>query len=397
MRSSRSTAGGRFAASAVILLSTALLLAPAAAIETLADETPTHLVISEVMTGGASASDEFIELYNPGPGALPLEGLELMYVTATGATISRRADWSAGAPSVGPGEHVLVANSGGAFAPIADVVYASGLAATGGSVALRIQGASSAIDAVGWGTAASAWMEGSAVLAPAAGESIERLPGGAAGSGQDSDNNAVDFRTLPAADPQNSTSPPAPDPSATPGPTPPASGEPTPSPAVTPPPTPGETTGPTPTATMQPSPAPTPAGDVIPIAEARALADGATAHIRGVAVTAADFTDGGGYIDDGTGGIAVLVTGGSFARGDLVDVTGEVDDRFSQRTLRVEASDLVWRAPDRSPPLRRPRPVAWGRGSRAGWRASTPRCRARRASSRPASPSTWTTGRVRCA
>ena len=50
-----------------------------------------HLVVSEVMTGGTSASDEFIELYNPTAGELPLEGLELVYVTATGATVTRKA------------------------------------------------------------------------------------------------------------------------------------------------------------------------------------------------------------------------------------------------------------------------------------------------------------------
>jgi hypothetical protein len=338
MRSSRSTAGVRFAAPAATLLCTALLLAPTAAVETLADEPTTHLLISEVMTGGASASDEFIEIYNPGLAALPLEGLELVYVTATGATISRRADWAAGALSLGPGEHVLVANAAGTFAPIADVVFASGMAATGGSVALRIQGASSAIDAVGWGTAASVWMEGTAAPAPAAGETLERRPGGAAGSGQDSDDNAVDLRTSPIPDPQNSTSPPVPDPSATPIPTPPVTAEPSPSPSSTPTP-PGETATPTASATTQPTS--TPGASVVSIAQARALADGASARIRGVALTGADFTDGGGYLDDGTGGIAVLVTGGSFARGDLVEAHGEVDDRFSQRTLRVDVADLA--------------------------------------------------------
>ena len=104
-----------------------------------------HLVISEIVTGGASASDELIELYNPSSAALPLEGLELVYVTASGATVSRRAAWELGAPDVGPGSHLLVANEAGIFAPIADAVYASGMAAAGGSVALRIQGGSSAI------------------------------------------------------------------------------------------------------------------------------------------------------------------------------------------------------------------------------------------------------------
>ena len=30
-----------------------------------------HLVVSEVVTGGVSASDEFIEIYNPTAAALP--------------------------------------------------------------------------------------------------------------------------------------------------------------------------------------------------------------------------------------------------------------------------------------------------------------------------------------
>ncbi|HET8777449.1 MAG TPA: lamin tail domain-containing protein, partial [Candidatus Limnocylindria bacterium] len=149
-----------------------------------------HLVVSEVVTGGASASDELIELYNPTAAALPLEGLELIYVSSTGATITRRAAWALGAPSVPAGGHVLVANEAGIFASIADAVYASGMAATGGSVALRIAGAGTAIDAVGWGTAASTWREGANAAAPSAGASIERLPGGALGSTQDTDDNA---------------------------------------------------------------------------------------------------------------------------------------------------------------------------------------------------------------
>ena len=44
---------------------------------------PNHLVVSEVVTGGASASDELIELHNPTTSALPLEGLEVIYVTST--------------------------------------------------------------------------------------------------------------------------------------------------------------------------------------------------------------------------------------------------------------------------------------------------------------------------
>ena len=42
------------------------------------EEGADHLVVSEVVTGGASASDELIELHNPTGAALPLEGLEVI-------------------------------------------------------------------------------------------------------------------------------------------------------------------------------------------------------------------------------------------------------------------------------------------------------------------------------
>ena len=172
---------------------------------------PNHLVVSEVVTGGASASDELIELHNPTTSALPLEGLEVIYVTSTGATITRRAAWEVGAPSVPAGGHVLIANGSGIYASIADATYASGMAATGGSVAIRILGASTAVDAVGWGTTTSSWREGAPAIAPATSASIERLPGGALGSGTDTDDNAADFAERLVPGPQNLASVPTPD------------------------------------------------------------------------------------------------------------------------------------------------------------------------------------------
>ncbi len=315
-----------------------------------------HLVVSEVMTGGASASDELIEIYNPSSATLPLEGLELIYVTATGTTVTRRAAWSLGGPVVPPGAHVLVANELGVFAPIADALYAGGMAATGGSVALRIQGASTAIDAVGWGTAASSWLEGTPAPAPAAGTSLERLPGGPAGSTIDTNSNIADFTTRSVPDPQNSGSPPVPDtqptptPSPTDGPTPAptaTAAPPTPTPTGTPISTPTATpspTGtplPTPTSTPDPTPTPTPAPTSIPIATACALADDTVVTVEGVALSASDFTEGGGYVADASGGIAVLVDEGSFARGDQLLVRGVLDDRFAQRTIRASGDGIT--------------------------------------------------------
>ena len=336
---------------AVLLLSIAIAAAgvslrPAAAVEG-------HLVVSEVMTGGSSASDEMIELYNPTANELPLEGLELVYVTASGATISRRAAWSLGAPGVPAGAHVLVANEAGIFAPIADALYASGMATTGGSVALRIQGASSAIDAVGWGTAASTWLEGQPAPAAPAGSSLERLPGGPAGSTTDTDDNRSDFTVRSTPDPQNASSapvpssPPSPSPSGTTTPTPTvtasatatATASPSPEPSVEPTAEPTPTASPTAEPGSTPTPEPTPTSPAtITTAAARAMPDGSSVTIEAGALTGSDFGDGGGYLADETGGIAVLLDEGSFARGERVLVSGVVDDRFAQRTVRAASA-----------------------------------------------------------
>ena len=322
-----------------------------------------HFVVSEVMTGGAGASDEFVELYNPEAVPLSLDGLELVYVTASGATVTRKAVWGPGA-EIGPGGHVLVANEAGLFAGIADVTYVNGLAATGGSMAVRVVGAVSAIDAVGWGTATSSWLEGTPAPAAPAGSSLERLPGGELGSGQDTDQNLVDFVIRPAPDPQNSASEPVPTGSPPPDPSPseppqesaspPVSGEPsvTPEPtaSATPPIEPTPTAEPTPSPTGTPSPtvvpSPTPLSTATPsptplnIAQARAMPDGSVVIVRGTTLTDSAFAEGGGYLADASGGIAVLLEGGTFPRGVEVTVSGTVDDRFAQRTLRADTTEL---------------------------------------------------------
>lgn len=327
-RNARRSRPGRIGTTLVAVVAMVSLV-PIAPAPTRGDSPPDHLVISEVVTGGTSASDELIELYNPTGVPLPLEGLEVVYASASGLTVSRRVAWEAGAPELPPGRHLLLANELGAYAGIADALYASGIAATGGSVAIRIQGGASAIDAVGWGTAASTWLEGTPAPAPAAGASLERLPGGSLGSTQDTDDNAVDFveRLLP--DPQNLAAPPTPDPS---GPAP------TPSPTATPTATPT----PVPSAPMTPTPTPGTMPDAtVSVATARALPDGASATIEGVALTDSTFTEGGGYVADASGGIAVLLSSGAFERGARLRITGTVDDRFAQRTLRASGSDVV--------------------------------------------------------
>ena len=136
------------------------------------------LLVSEVQTGGASASDEFAEITNVGPSAVDIAGLEIAYATSTGTTVTRKATWTT-STLLGPGRHLLIANSAGIYAAIADATYSGGFAATGGAIVLRAVGGAP-VDAIGWGDATNAFVEGSPAPAPAAGSSIERKPGASA-------------------------------------------------------------------------------------------------------------------------------------------------------------------------------------------------------------------------
>ena len=107
--------------------------------------------------------------------------------------------------------------SSGIHAAIADATYSGGFAATGGAVVLRPIGGEP-VDAVGWGDATSAFVEGVAAPAPASGSSIERLPGGSLGNGTDTNDNASDFVVRTPPFPQNLAAAPTPVPAPTPTP-----------------------------------------------------------------------------------------------------------------------------------------------------------------------------------
>ncbi|MEP6638570.1 MAG: lamin tail domain-containing protein [Chloroflexota bacterium] len=304
---------------------------------------PSSLVISELQTGGASASDEFVEVANQGAAPLDLAGLEVVYATSSGSTVTRKATW-AGATVLAPGQRLLIANAAGVYAAIADVTYAGGFAATGGALAIRVVGGATVV-AAGWGDATNGFVEGTAASSPPAGSSLERAPGGAAGNGVDTNDNSSDWFVQAAPGPQGLGAPPVPEPrpsgtplpSATPAPT----ATPTPAPSATPVPTPSSTGTPTPTPTPTPSPTPTPR----PIADARDLADGTVVTIEGVLTTAlgALETGRGGFIQDASGGIGLYLDAavtGDWPAGTTVRVDGSVSSRFSQRTLRISEADL---------------------------------------------------------
>jgi uncharacterized protein YdeI (BOF family) len=172
------------------------------------------LLVAEVVTGGVSASDEYVEITNAGPSSADLGGCDLAYVTASGATVTRKATFPGPLP-LATGQHLLVANATGIFGPLADFTYSGGLAADGGTIALR-RADGTVIDAVGWGTASNSYVEGSVAPAPPPKSSLERRPGGLAGNTQDSNDNAADWFVQPDPVPQSLASSPAPGPTTTP-------------------------------------------------------------------------------------------------------------------------------------------------------------------------------------
>src|SRR5687768_13380087 len=104
---------------AVILVSVGL---PAGAPRTVAAEAAwpvSTLVVSEVQTGGVSASDEFVEIANQGEEPEDLVGLELVYATSSGSTVTRKALWDASFV-LESGRRVLVVNGAGIHAALGD-------------------------------------------------------------------------------------------------------------------------------------------------------------------------------------------------------------------------------------------------------------------------------------
>jgi hypothetical protein len=232
------------------------------------------LVVAEVVTGGASASDEYVEIANSGSSVAELGGLELVYASASGTTVTRKVIFDSPLP-LDPNRHFLVANASGTYATDADATYTGGFAADGGAVALR-RTDGEVVDSVGWGTAANAFVETAPAPAPPARSSIERLPGGAGGNLRDTNDNAADFVIEPSPVAQSRSCAPVPSPaesSAPAGPTARPTPEPTqtPEPAQTPEPTqtpePSDTSQPTGVPSEQPSQTPEPSATPRPTPE----------------------------------------------------------------------------------------------------------------------------------
>jgi len=107
-------------------------------------------------------------------GPVDRAGLEVAYVTSSGATVTRKAAWTASL-LVEPGRRILLANTLGTYAAMADATYSGGLAATRGAIVLRPAGGPPP-HAVCWGRAPSPFVGGTGAPSPAARKCLEAPP-----------------------------------------------------------------------------------------------------------------------------------------------------------------------------------------------------------------------------
>jgi len=215
-----------------------------------------HVIISEIQLAGATAKDEFIELYNPTQSDVDLAGYRLTKKPSGATSESNLIASMSG--TISAGGYYLVAHPDYGGTVLADSLYSapSNTLSDNNILVLYSDAGVTELDKVGFGTAVE--FEGTATVGnPVDNGSARRI------NNEDTDENSVDFELLEFSDPQNSASgsatpTPTESPTATPTATPTESPSPTPSPTVT--------ASPSPTPTQSPSPTPTSAPKSISLA-----------------------------------------------------------------------------------------------------------------------------------
>lgn len=162
------------------------------------------IVISEFRTRGPNGgNDEFVELYNLSTSPVDIGGWRIRGSSSGGGT-NTRATIAAGV-TLQPGCHYLLTHSGYSGAVAGDKTYSSGISDNGG-IALGMPNGT-IVDQVGL-SSGSAFKEGTTLtpLTTSTDRGYERKPGGASGSGIDTDRNSDDFGLISPSTPQNSSS-----------------------------------------------------------------------------------------------------------------------------------------------------------------------------------------------
>ncbi|MDQ2983960.1 MAG: lamin tail domain-containing protein [Actinomycetota bacterium] len=150
--------------------------------------------INEFATGtSTAATDEFVELVNPGASPADLGGFRLVYRSGAGTADVVLGTVPAGT-TLAPGAFYLFGGSGYAGVRAADQSFTAGLAATAGGLGLR-DAEGGLVDSVGYGSATNGLVESHAAAAPPTtatpGSSDARVP-----DGHDTNDNAADFSVM---------------------------------------------------------------------------------------------------------------------------------------------------------------------------------------------------------
>jgi hypothetical protein len=159
------------------------------------------LKINEFMTGTTgAAADEFVEIVNVGTAAADLSGYKLVYRSGAGTSDVSLATIPSGT-TLAAGGFYLFGGSAYAGSPPPDQSFSTGLASTGGGLALR-DASGAIVDSLGYGTAVNAFVRGAPAPAPPAeappGNSDVRLP-----DGHDTGNNSVDLSVSTTPSPRS--------------------------------------------------------------------------------------------------------------------------------------------------------------------------------------------------
>ena len=169
-----------------------------------------HIVVNEIETGSStSASEEFVELYNPCPAAVDLTNFSLVYRSAanvnapdaTGDNTTKVYPAGGMLPSKGYYTACTTVFQANALGMKCDAIYGTSgiLSGTGGGVGVRDPNGV-LLDSIGYGTATNSFVEKAAAPAPpnvpTPGNSIGRIP-----NGTDTNNNMADVKVSTAPTP----------------------------------------------------------------------------------------------------------------------------------------------------------------------------------------------------
>ena len=165
-----------------------------------------HLVISEVMAGAVGNNNlDFIELFNPSQEFVNLKDYSLWYQLKKDQEDVLIYTWETSA-FIPPNGHYLLLRENQEIEAEVDAYFDYSLVPQRGSLALRLRDAG-IVDQVSWGDTDAIFFESTRASAFYDDGSLERLPGGIAGNGQDTNDNSKDFMVNNSPSPQTSASP----------------------------------------------------------------------------------------------------------------------------------------------------------------------------------------------